>query len=97
MEPNTNNVNMGAPMQAPMPAPKPASSGAIWAIVIILAVILAGGAYFWGERSVGTDESIDAINQQSDSDSTADIEADLKATDVDNVDYDLDESNFNAS
>jgi hypothetical protein len=93
----TNNANMN-PAMPPQKPSSPSSHGAVWAIVIILAVILAGGAYFWGERSVsGPDESLDAINQQSQSDAEADIEADLNATDVDNVDYDLDEANFNAS
>jgi hypothetical protein len=90
------------PVMPQSPVSRSSGNSSLWALVIILAVVLAAGAYFWSER--GTTEmyeadnsSLDAINFQSDSDAEADIEADLNSTDVDNVDYDLDPENFNAS
>lgn len=72
------------------------STGFIIATVVVLAIILAGVAYFWKARS---DDSLYDFSPaaESTSDATADIEADLNATDVNNVDYDLTESNFTSS
>ena len=88
------NMNAGAP------APRSSSTGFIIATIILLVVIVAGGAYFWQARSESpiVDESaLREIESQSDSDETASIEADLEATDVNSVDYDLSEENFTAS
>ena len=96
INPNVNpNMNPGMP-------PRPASSGAgfIIATVILLVVILVAAIFFWKARSNGSfrgDAALEQIQNQSDSDTAAAIEADLNATDVDNVDYDLNESNFTAS
>ena len=83
------------------------SIGPIIATIIILAILVLGGLYFWNQRvaqinnanlnnqpgtstsSVATDAAVNTINQQSTSDSTASIEADLKATDITNVDSQL--------
>ena len=67
--------------------------------VIILVVIVLGVLYFMGERNSNQalNDDLNAINAQSESDATADIEADLNATDIENVDYNLDEENYNAS
>ena len=81
------------------------SIGPIIATIIILAILVLGGLYFWNQRvaqinnanlnnqpvstSTTTDAAVNAINQQSTSDSTASIEADLKATNTTNVDSQL--------
>lgn len=75
------------------------SLGPIVGTIIILLVIILGGLYFWGERakrlntvddsSAQSAGDIQNITTQSSSDATADIEADLKATDIDSVDANL--------
>jgi hypothetical protein len=78
------------------------SLGPIVGTIIILLVIILGGLYFWGERvkrmntiprdvstEEQTDQDIESITTQSSSDATADIEADLNATDVDSIDPNL--------
>lgn len=81
------------------------SIGPIIATIIILAILVLGGLYFWNQRtsqinnanlnnqpvstSTTTDAAVNVINQQSTSDNTASIEADLKATDTTNVDSQL--------
>jgi len=87
----SNNVNMGGD-------PKGGSSGPIIAIIVILVIIILGGLYFWNQNKAGTNlesgnsANLESINTQSSSDNTADIEADLNATDVDNLDAELDAS-----
>jgi hypothetical protein len=98
----TNNMNMGGMP----PQEKSGSAGSLIAVVVVLAVIVAAALYFWRERGA-MDENMDdlynnnaaleTINAQSTSDEAASIEADLNATDVENVDYDLNEENFTAS
>jgi uncharacterized protein HemX len=90
------------PAPAPMKQPSNSSAGSLIALLVILVLLAVGAVYFWGERgadymSEESNAELDSINMQSQSDATADIEADLDATDVDGVDYDLDEENFNAS
>ena len=73
-------------------------SGIFVAVVLVLALVLVGAIYFWKASSNRSLESGGEANQQAQvSDSTDSIEADLNATDVNSVDYDLDESNFTAS
>jgi hypothetical protein len=81
------------------PAPRSSSTGFIIATLILLAVIVAGGTYFWQAhgRSAADDAALQGIESQSSSDDAASIEADLNATDVNSVDSSLDESNFTAS
>ena len=79
-----------------MPRQSGGGMGFIIATVLLLALILIGGVYFWRARSAN-DAALKSVEQQSSSDATLDIEADLNATDVDNVDYDLNESNFTGS
>lgn len=70
------------------------SMGPLIAVIIILALIIIGGLYFLKERSsqpvyvptTTNDEVTDSLNKQSSSDDLNSIEADLKATDVDNLD-----------
>jgi len=78
------------------------STGPVIATVIILAIILLGGLYFWGQRStpstdlygnsVGTtpaDSSTAAIDTQGTSDDPNSIQADLDNTDTNTVDSQL--------
>ncbi|MFZ2048700.1 MAG: hypothetical protein WAV25_00100 [Minisyncoccia bacterium] len=74
--------------------------GPIIATIIILAVIILGGFYFWSQRAAETtqpvdtqaavaplsNEAVQAVEKQSASDDTASIEADLKATNTAGVD-----------
>lgn len=95
MEGNTDaNMNMGTP------APE-SSTGPVIATVIILAVIILGGLYFWGQRGMTdepdttapaastTDNTTAAIESQSSLDTTSSIDADLKSTDTTSVDSNL--------
>ena len=70
------------------------SAGPIIGGIVILAVIIFGALYFWGEKqdSEALNEELDTINIQSESDDTADIEADLNSTDIDNLDAELNAS-----
>ena len=68
-----------------------------WIVVIV--VVLLGAFYFWNNRGANNlyGENPTANQEANSSDAAADIEAELNATDVDSVDYDLNEENFNAS
>lgn len=90
---------MNPNMDAGSPAPRSSSTGFIIATLVLLAVIVAGGIYFWQAHgdSAADNAELREIGSQSSSDEAAAIEADLNATDVNSVDYDLDESNFTAS
>lgn len=87
-------INPNVPRQA-------SGTGFIVATVILLAVILVGAVFFWRARGddafQSNDAALEQVQTQSDSDTAASIEADLNATDVNNVDYDLDPANFTAS
>jgi len=77
--------------------------GPIVGIIIILVILIIGGLYFWGQRIsttvdenltpeeiiAETDTSLEALNQQGTSDAIVDIEADLNATDLGNLDAEL--------
>lgn len=70
-------------------------SGPIIGAIVILAIIILGGLYFWNQRvgeGVPTNETIENINMQSDSDAAAAIEADLDAIDIENLDAELNAS-----
>ncbi len=70
---------------------KGSSAGPIIAAIVILAAIVFGALYFMGERGNDTayNSQLDSINDQSDSDETAAIEADLNSTQVENVDAEM--------
>lgn len=63
-------------------------------VIIILAVIVVGSLYFWGQRSVKkpapqtatSSSDIQRLKTQSGSDDISSIEADLKATNFNNLD-----------
>jgi len=93
MEGEQNNVNMGKEGGG--------SAGLIIGVIVILAIIILGGLYFWGQREGNdttindatiTDEALESINTQSELDDTASIEADLDATDIENLDAELNAS-----
>lgn len=74
------------------------ATGSVVATIVILAVLIVGAVYFWSQRTGMSDqEALDSINAQSASDDSTSIEADLKATDVNKVDYDLNPTNFTSS
>jgi len=98
MDENVNNMNMGGNPEPNMTTPNNESSaGPVIGTVIILAVIVLGGLYFWGQRADSepamteeqVQEQVNMIQEQSTSDATADIEADLNATDIDGLDSEL--------
>lgn len=71
------------------------SASPIIGIIIILAIIILGGFYFWSQRAnetMMTDEAVESINRQNNSDTAAAIEADLDATDIENLDAELNAS-----
>jgi uncharacterized protein HemX len=76
------------------------SVGPIVGSVIVIIIIIIGGLYFWGQK-LSTDKTADEIRAEEDSllanletvgqsDELEDIENDLDATDLDNLDDDLD-------
>ncbi|MBI2087092.1 MAG: hypothetical protein HYT69_02890 [Candidatus Zambryskibacteria bacterium] len=80
----------------------PQNGGGAWsliAVMVVLALVIIGALFFWQRADDDSleNEQLESINTQSDSDAVSDIEADLDATDIENVDYNLDEENFNAS
>jgi uncharacterized protein HemX len=95
------------PNQAPNPAPqaprpsynmppqhKEGSLGPIIATVIILAVIVLGGLYFWGQRKSAeapANSTNASVNQTSPLNSTS-IEQDLKNTDTNSLDTQINAS-----
>ena len=89
MEGEQNNVNVGSGEGG-------GSLGPIIGGIVILVIIILGGLYFWGQRVNDSDAVIDgsaeSINMQSDSDAAAAIEADLDATDVENLDSEINAS-----
>lgn len=79
------------------------SAGPTIGMIIILAVIVIGGIYFWAQRgetpstaggtweeTLDASADLEAAGTQDDSDETSSIEADLDATDIDSIDADLD-------
>ena len=79
------------------PTENKSSAGPVIAIVIVLAVIILGGLYFWGQRDNATENTADAylsgdtaaIKTQSSSDDVNSIEKDLNGTNVDSIGSDL--------
>lgn len=86
--------------QSPIKEPEEKSIGPAIGIIVIIALIVLGGLYFWGERleskkvqneTLRTEETItpgadlEQMQTQSTSDESSAIEADLEATDIDNL------------
>ncbi len=88
---DTFNSNQMPPMQS---QGDKKSAGPLIAVIIILALIVIGGLYFLKERSSQetyvpaeqSDAITESLNQQGTSDDLGSIEADLNATDLDNLD-----------
>ena len=84
------NPNQMPPIQTPI---EKKSIGPLVAVIIILALIIIGGLYFLKERSAQeiyvpaeqNDAITESLNQQSNSDDLDSIEADLNATNLDNL------------
>lgn len=88
------NMNQMPPMQNQV---EKKSMGPLIAVVLILALIIIGGLYFLKMRSSEryiapptttnqTDSVADSLSQQGSSDDLDSIEADLNATNLDNLD-----------
>lgn len=67
-------------------------SGLKLAAIVILIIVVLAGLYFWSQRSDSAEDALESIETQGTSDDAASIEADLDATDVENLD-----AEFNAS
>jgi len=83
---------MGTPVM-PMTPPQKSSMSGIVGTIIIIALIILGGLYFWGKRINNQKDTASLMNQEemasqeasviqsvSDNDDTASIEAELSAT-----------------
>lgn len=83
-----NNLNVG------IGESNGSSVGPIIGVIVILVIVLLGGYYFWSERANDsvTDKTLESINMQNASDEAAAIEADLNATDIENLDAGLNAS-----
>lgn len=96
MEPDQNNINVDANIGNGNSS-SGSSAGPIIGIIILIAVVILGGLYFWGQRvnnqiaptETNIDPTTEAIKAQSTADDTSSIEADLNFTDVDNLDAEL--------
>ncbi|MDO8729250.1 MAG: hypothetical protein Q7K26_05215 [bacterium] len=84
MEEEKNNINVGLGEGGD-------SNNLIFGVIVILAIIILGGLYFWNQR-ISKDAAIDEINTQNNADEAATIEADLNATDIENLDAELNAS-----
>ena len=87
---DTFNPNQMPPMYAQT---QKKSVGPLIAVIVILAIIVIGGLYFLKERSsqkvfvpTENDAITESLNQQGSSDDLNSIEADLNATNIDNLD-----------
>lgn len=85
-------------------APQTKSTGAIIGSIIIIIILIIGGLYLWGKQITEkeaqssitpeqilseTDPALDLLKTQGISDKITDIEADLNATDLNNLDKEL--------
>ena len=90
------NANFTGPTNPNINEQKEGSVGPVIGTIIILAVIVLGGLYFWGQRASDKvmDETqlnaiVEDITTQNESDAVTDIEADLNATDIDSIDREM--------
>lgn len=98
MEEQVQNTQQATPTPmstpiAPMTSPEKASTSGVVGTIIIIALIILGGLYFWGKRINTQKEATALINQEmqasqeaaviesvSANDDTASLEAELNAT-----------------
>lgn len=100
MNPNeTSQTNQGS-TPAGAPGNQEKSIGAIIGILIVVAIIIIGGLYFWGQRIIQSPESdtgapaaVEFQPTESTSSEITDIEADLSATVLDGLDSEIDTIN----
>lgn len=90
----SNKVNTNPSTMQNMTPETGSSAGPIIGAIVILAVIVFGALYFLGQRedSAILNEELNSIRMQSDSDEAAAIEADLNATEIENLDAELNAS-----
>ena len=100
---NAINNQPEQPTPSPTPTPTPEgdgnSAGPIVGSVIVIIIIIIGGLYFWGQRLSQDMKGEDILSEEdalvadlvevSDSDEVGAIEDDLNATDLDDLDADL--------
>lgn len=71
-------------------------SGPVIGIVVILVLVILGGLYFWSQRAKReiptSDQTVESIQTQGQTDTTTSIEEDLNQTDIENLDASLDGS-----
>lgn len=84
MEGEQNNVNMSGGEGGSPVSP-------IIGVVVILALAILGGLYFWSQRA-GNEATPEEVKIQDNTDEAAVIEADLNATDIENLDAELNAS-----
>lgn len=91
-------VEMAAPESVNEPEKK--SAGPVFGIIIIVVLLILGGFYFWGtlndsmspaEIEAEIDTALESLETQSTSDEVSDIEADLDATLLDDLDKELED------
>jgi len=98
---NPNEPQMNTPMTPPPTQQAPHQSlGGLIGIVVIIGILVIGGLYIWGKNIVEnggpsqtTDAATEALNSQSSSTKASDIEADLNATNLENLDKELGDIN----
>ncbi len=84
------------PQKETAPGPRTSSSiGPLIGIVIVIAIIVLGGMYFWGQRveqtgnAVEGDTATQSLQNQGTSDDLAAIETDVSSTQLDSLDSEL--------
>ncbi len=85
-----NNVNAGENVGGNEPSGS--SAGPVIGVIVILVIIILAGLYFWGQRTnddMRIEDTLNAINFQNESDELNTSEADLEATDIENLDSEM--------
>jgi len=100
-----NILNKAVPEIEP---PKTKSTGAIVGSIIIIVILVIGGLYLWGKQITKVenqqattpeqilsepDQALDSLKNQSTSDEIKSIETDLNATNLDNLNKELENIN----
>ncbi|MEK7179877.1 MAG: hypothetical protein AAB706_00195 [Patescibacteria group bacterium] len=96
---NNENIVQNSPIppqEQPIQEPRtPSSMGALIGIIIVIAIIILGGMYFWGQRVdqkeniIEKDTATQSLQNQGTSDDLAAIETDVNSTQLDNLDSEL--------
>lgn len=95
MDTNQPQNNPSPSLINPM-APEKKSTGPTIGLIIVVLVIILGGLYFWSKQTkensdtnMMAEQEAMMIKEQGSSDEVGDIEADLNATNLDNLDAEL--------